>query len=120
MELRLDGKVAVVCGSTQGIGRAAAEELARQGASIVLVARNEESLRAVASSLASSSHQKHGFIVADFADRQGLSAALEGGKDLLGQASILVANFGGPPGGLLHEARPEDLMSAFGLHVIAS
>lgn len=120
MELRLDGKVAVVCGGTQGIGRAAAEELARQGASIVLVARNEESLRSVASSLSTSSHQKHAYIVADFSDSQGLSSALQRGADLLARTSILVANFGGPPGGPLHEARPGDLQAAFGLHVIAS
>ena len=48
----LSGKRAVVCGSTQGIGRACAEELAGRGADVVLVARNEASLREVAASLA--------------------------------------------------------------------
>ena len=44
MDLSLKNKVAVVCGSTQGIGKASAVELARLGASVVLVARNEEKL----------------------------------------------------------------------------
>ena len=44
MNLNLENKVAVVCGSTQGIGKAAAIEMASMGASLVLIARNEEKL----------------------------------------------------------------------------
>ena len=47
MKIDLTGKRAVVCGSSQGIGRAAAIQLASCGASVVLIARNEESLRKV-------------------------------------------------------------------------
>ena len=48
MNLSLKGKRALVCGSTQGIGKAAAVELALLGAEITLVARNEEALVATA------------------------------------------------------------------------
>ena len=47
MKIDLTGKNAVVCGSSQGIGRAIAIEFAKCGANVVLVARNEESLRKV-------------------------------------------------------------------------
>ena len=66
MNLDLTGKRAIVCGSTQGIGKASAIELALLGASITLVARNEEKLKAVLTELQTSNDQKHDYIVADF------------------------------------------------------
>ena len=59
MDIQLKDKVAVVCGSTQGIGKSTALELARLGASVVLVARNEEKLRMTAAELDNSLGQKH-------------------------------------------------------------
>ena len=66
MNLSLEGKYAVVCGSTQGIGLAIAEELALLGASCTLLARNEEALKAAVHSLDNSLRQQHGYLVADF------------------------------------------------------
>ena len=63
MDIDLKGKQALVCGSTQGIGRAIAEELAELGASIVLVARNEGRLRQTLEGLLAGDHQ---YITADF------------------------------------------------------
>jgi len=59
MDLNFEGKTAVVCGSTQGIGKATALELARNGATVILVARNEEKLKAVKKELDASRNQKH-------------------------------------------------------------
>ena len=66
MNLDLKNKSAVVCGSTQGIGKASAIELALLGANIILVARDEEKLKATLKELDSSKGQKHTFICADF------------------------------------------------------
>ncbi|MEJ0031697.1 MAG: SDR family NAD(P)-dependent oxidoreductase [Bacteroidota bacterium] len=66
MDLKLDGKNAVVCGSTQGIGKAAAYELALLGADITLIARDEKKLKAVAKDLPTPLGQKHDYLVADF------------------------------------------------------
>ena len=62
MNLDLTGKRAVVCGSTQGIGKASAVELAGLGASVTLVARNEEKLKTVINELPRKPHQQHGFL----------------------------------------------------------
>ena len=66
MNLDLVGKNALVCGSSQGIGRAAAEELALLGANVTLFARNEQRLREVLSGLDQSKGQQHDYLCADF------------------------------------------------------
>ena len=68
MNLSLSGKRALVCGSTQGIGKAAAVELSKLGASITLIARNEEKLKETLRSLDTGPHQSHDYIVVDFND----------------------------------------------------
>ena len=72
MDLNLNGKTAIVCGSTQGIGKAAAIELARLGCNVVLVARDEVKLKAVVAELSSISSATHAFIIADFNEPQDL------------------------------------------------
>ena len=64
MELNLKNKSALVCGSTQGIGRATAMALASEGARVTLIARNEQKLKQVLSELPKTAH--HDYIVADF------------------------------------------------------
>ncbi|MEK7250060.1 MAG: SDR family NAD(P)-dependent oxidoreductase, partial [Bacteroidota bacterium] len=68
MNLNLQGKRALVCGSTQGLGKASAIELAKLGASVILVARNEQALQKTEFELDVSAGQRHGYIVADFSD----------------------------------------------------
>ena len=59
MDLNLKNKVAIVCGSTQGIGKATALELSQLGAELVLIARNEDKLKSVLSELNTDNGQKH-------------------------------------------------------------
>ena len=66
MNLSLNGKIAVVCGSTSGIGKATALILAQRGATIILVARNKNKLDQVRSELSTKYCQKHEIICADF------------------------------------------------------
>ncbi|MFH0982606.1 MAG: SDR family NAD(P)-dependent oxidoreductase, partial [Planctomycetota bacterium] len=66
----LSGRRALVCGSTQGIGRACAHELAHRGAAVTLVARNEAALRRVQSELSTAAGQIHHTVGADFGDPQ--------------------------------------------------
>lgn len=66
MNLDLTGKNAIVCGSTQGIGKAIALELANLGANVILIARNHEKLIAVKNELNTTKGQSHHFLAVDF------------------------------------------------------
>jgi 3-oxoacyl-[acyl-carrier protein] reductase len=113
----LSGKRAVVCGSTQGIGRACAEELAGRGAEVVLVARNETALEEVSSGLATPHGGGHSFVRVDFTDPEEVRRRVSEHLDRVGVAQILVNNTGGPPAAPLVEARPTDFLRAVTAHV---
>lgn len=117
MNLDLKGRNAIVCGSTQGIGNAAAKELALLGANVTLVARNEEKLKACVSELDNSLGQTHGYVSADFSNPMDLKAKIEGHLAELNEAHILVNNTGGPPGGAAIDADVDEFESAFTNHL---
>ena len=98
MKIDLTGKKAIVCGSTQGIGRASAVVLAELGANITLIARNEVELQKTAASLPSKG-QKHDYIVADFSQPEDLRRKVDAYISSNGPVHILVNNTGGPAGG---------------------
>ena len=114
----LEGKRALVCGSSQGIGRACARELAKAGATITLVARNEQPLTAAVADLSCESNQKHDYIVADFAEPDALEASVRAHIEATGPYQILVNNTGGPPSGPILDAEPEDFLTAIRNHVV--
>jgi len=119
MDLDLTGKRALICGSSQGIGRAAAIQLALLGASVTLVARNEEKLREVIDHIPADDTESHHYLVADFAHPEQLKAAIdEYLKDHT--IDILVNNTGGPPAGQAVDARAEEFTQAFSNHLICN
>ncbi len=120
MNLDLSGKTAFVCGSTQGIGKASAIELALLGANIVLVARNEESLKATIKDLNVAKGQSHYFICVDFQNPNQLKEKVENFITSFGAVHILVNNTGGPPGGKIASAKVEDFLQAFNNHLICN
>jgi 3-oxoacyl-[acyl-carrier protein] reductase len=120
MNLDLTGKTAVVCGSTQGLGYASAAELALLGASVVLVARNEEKLKERVLTLNSSQSQKHQYLVADFNDSNRVIAAINQFLDEGNNAHILVNNTGGPKGGTALNATVEEMLGAFNNHLLCN
>jgi 3-oxoacyl-[acyl-carrier protein] reductase len=119
MDLNLTNKTALVCGSSQGIGKAIAQAIAVQGANIILCARNEEALQAAKEDLDASKGQAHEILVADFSDPDGLKATVE--SFLQGrEVHILVNNTGGPPGGPITEASTDEFESAFRMHLLCN
>lgn len=119
MNLDLNGKRAVVCGSTQGIGRASAIELALLGASITLVARNEVALQATLKELPVLQNQQHHYRVADFNFPDQLKEVINSyARD--NDIHILVNNTGGPPAGLAIDASPEEFIKAFSSHLLCN
>ena len=117
MNLSLKNKNAVVCGSTQGIGLAIAKELAKLGATCILLARNEESLKKVVLSLEKPYGQRHKCFVVDFADTARVKNTIE--TIVKSNAiHILINNTGGPPAGQIIDAGETAFLQAFNLHLI--
>ncbi|HEV7645049.1 MAG TPA: SDR family oxidoreductase [Pyrinomonadaceae bacterium] len=121
MNINLAGKKAFVCGSTQGIGKAAAVEMAALGANVVLVARNEDTLKLVLDELDTSAGQKHSYIAADFSQPDDVKKSIE--KYLADDPApvhILVNNTGGPPAGKAIDADAEEFIRAFKSHLVCN
>jgi 3-oxoacyl-[acyl-carrier protein] reductase len=118
MKLDLKNKRAIVCGSTQGIGKAIAVELAALGASITLVARNEQRLKEATQELDQAQGQQHGYIVADFSNPDEVQRQIQTYVQEQEEVHILVNNTGGPPGGPIADAKPEEFLKAFNMHLI--
>ncbi len=117
MNISLNGYHAVICGSTQGIGLAIAQELALNGARCTLIARNEGRLKEVVAGLpAAGPSHLHDYAVADFADAASVKQAIDQVISK-GPVHILINNTGGPAPGLLTDASPEQLVTAFTQHL---
>jgi len=118
MDLNLAGKHALVCGASEGIGRAAAHELAQLGADVTVLSRRADALERVVADLPRGHGQRHGFIAADVSRHVELRAqvqALTAGKPV----QVLVNNTAGPPGGPLHAADADAIVDAFSRHLLA-
>ena len=119
MNLSLEGRYAIICGSTQGIGLAIAEELALLGANCTLVARNKEALEAVIPHLDIALRQQHNYLVADFNHpdelRKVINAHMKSNK-----VHILVNNTGGPPAGPVLDASEEAFVETFNQHLVCN
>lgn len=114
----LENKRAVVCGSSQGIGRAAALTLAAQGAAVTLVARDEAALSDVLASLTPG--PRHEIVVGDFSNPAELQLRVAAHLESTGPAHILVNNTGGPASGPILDARPNDFLAAMQMHLVCN
>lgn len=119
MNLSLKGKTALVCGSTQGIGKASAIELALLGASCVLLARDEKKLAEAVKDLDVSAGQKHHYIAADFQHPHQVKEKTEA-YTKANTIHILVNNTGGPDSGPIVKADIEEFRIAFNNHLICN
>lgn len=120
MNLNFQNKTVVVCGSTQGIGKAAAIEFSKNGASLVLIARNEEKLQKTIEELDKNKSQNHTYLVADFSQPNDLKSVLEKYVQNGGNCHVLVNNTGGPKGGLIIDATIEEFQNTFTQHLICN
>lgn len=117
MNLDLTGKTAVICGSSKGIGQAAAIELSKLNANIILLARSEEALKNTLKLL--TGEGKHSFYSVDFANTNNvvlIASEINNNHEV----NILVNNTGGPPAGPISNAKTEEFLSAFNNHLICN
>ncbi|WP_329740968.1 SDR family oxidoreductase [Dyella sp. A6] len=118
MKLDLSGHHALVCGASQGIGRASAIELAELGASVTLLARSAESLQALAAALPCRDGQRHAWHSVDMLDTARLGEVADA-IAAMAPVHILINNTGGPPGGPVHTATTSAFETAFRQHLLA-
>jgi 3-oxoacyl-[acyl-carrier protein] reductase len=119
MNLSLEGKKAIVCGSTQGIGLAIAEELALLGAQCTLIARNEEALKSAVNKLDTSLQQQHNYLLADFNQPDEVKKTIEA-YTAANTVHILINNTGGPAAGPITEATEDAFLNTFNQHLICN
>jgi 3-oxoacyl-[acyl-carrier protein] reductase len=117
MDISLEGKHALVCGSSQGIGRATAEALAGLGARVTLFARNADALDKVRANLPG---EGHSVLAADFTDAAAVRSTVDAHLAAAGAIHILVNNTGGPPGGPAHTADTDAFEAAFRQHLVVN
>ncbi len=118
--MELAKKQAIVCGSTQGIGFSTAKLMAERGATITLVARNEEKLKKALTELASSNGQIHDYLVADFSQPEDLKKVLDVYVKAGNNPHILVNNTGGPKGGPIINADISEFTDTFNQHLVCN
>jgi 3-oxoacyl-[acyl-carrier protein] reductase len=119
MQLSLEGKHALVGGSTQGIGLAIAQELSLLGATCTLISRNEESLQKAVQTLDTAKGQQHNYLVADYSHYKQVMEVVAGYVQTQ-NIHILINNSGGPAGGPITDATPEAFLDALQQHLICN
>jgi len=125
MEINLTGKTALVGGSSQGLGAASALSMAKQGATIILTARNEAQLKQVLESLPNGQDQQHHYIVADHSQPKQVSVLIENYLKTSNQnIDILINNAGvtkdSPPPGAISEMSSAQIIDTVNMHLIAA
>lgn len=107
MDLGLKGRVALVCASSRGLGRAAAEALAAEGVELILCARGEPDLMSTAASIETTGVRVVP-VVADLSVPDEIERVVTTGREALGPIEILVTNTGGPPAGPFESHSADD------------
>src|SRR6185295_3319671 len=107
MDLGLRDRVAIVAAGSRGLGRAVAEELAAEGASVVICARGRESLDAATSAMIRAGGRVHG-VVADVVEPGAIALVVSECARVFGPAELLVTNAGGPRSGRFETLSAED------------
>jgi len=123
MNLDLTGKNAFVGGSSKGIGKAVAFELARLGANVTLVGRDEPALmqNLIDLSFVGTSSQRHDYLNVDYSNAEKVKAAAERhAKKTSKTYHILINNTGGPAGGKIFDAKEDEFVKAFEAHLLCN
>ena len=120
MDLGLKNKVALVAAASRGLGRAVAEELAAEGASLVLCARDQRTLTETAAAIAESCNAHVLAIPADVTNAGNIKRVVDGGVERFGRIDILVTNAGGPPAGRFEQLTHEQWEEAIRLTLLSA
>ncbi len=103
MDLGLKGRVAIVAGSSQGLGRAIADALAAEGVDLVVNSRSAEKLEAVRAEIGEATGARVEAFACDLTDPAGPTALVSAAERAFGRVDVLVTNTGGPPAGMFED-----------------
>jgi len=120
MDLGLKNKVALVAAASRGLGKALAEELAAEGASLVLCARDSHTLDETAAAIAKSSNVPVLAVPADVTVKDDIKRVVDTGIERFGRIDILVTNAGGPPAGRFDQVTHEQWEAAIRLTLFSA
>jgi 3-oxoacyl-[acyl-carrier protein] reductase len=112
MDLGLTGRVAIVAAASKGLGRAVAEELAREGAHVAICARTKETLAATAAQIEKSTGRKVFHHALDVTDSTAVAGFVSAVEERFGRIDICVTNSGGPPSKSFRDTHPDEWRAA--------
>jgi NAD(P)-dependent dehydrogenase (short-subunit alcohol dehydrogenase family) len=115
VDLQLDGKTAIVTGASKGIGRQVAEDLAREGADVVITARTPEPLEKAAAQIAAATGRSIVPLAGDMSVDADVRRCVDAALARFGKIDILVTCAGSSPGGLLEDLTDEQWMASLSL-----
>lgn len=107
MDLGLRDKVALVAAASKGLGKAAAHELAAEGARVVMCARGKDALEAARDEIEGATGSEVVAVAADVSKPEDVKNVVARGMERFGRIDILVTNAGGPPSGKFETLSPE-------------
>ena len=113
MDLSIKGKNAIVCASSQGLGKSAAVDLAKEGVNLAICSRNKDKINLVKEEIEQTSDVKVVAIEADLSSEKDISALFQEAKKELKTIDILINNNGGPPPSTFDELTDEDWQKTF-------
>lgn len=119
MDLNLSGKTAIVAASSQGLGKAIAAQLVKEGANVVLASRSQDKLKAVHDELSAFNKGKVSYYQTDITNKEDIEALIKHTVDTFGTIDILVNNAGGPPAGTFEQLDDEAWQGAFELNQLS-
>jgi 3-oxoacyl-[acyl-carrier protein] reductase len=120
LDLGLQGRVAIVAAASKGLGRAVAEELAREGATVAICARNASELEKTAAHIEKSTGRDVFHQAVDVTNPTEVSAFIAAAAERFGHLDICVTNSGGPPSKLFVDTNPEDWRAAVDLLLMSA
>ncbi len=120
MDLGLKDRVALVCGASQGLGKAVAQGLAREGTRLAICSRNKANILRAAAEIAQSTGVEIVGISADLSRTEEAGRFFEEALGHFGRVDILVTNAGGPPSLPFDEISDNHWKSAFDLTLMSA
>jgi 3-oxoacyl-[acyl-carrier protein] reductase len=120
MDLGLKGRVALVGASSQGLGKACAMELARQGATVVICARHVEQLQAAAREIEGATGAEVLYLQVDLTQPEQIRHLADEVLRHYGRIDVLVTNNGGPPAGYFGDFDDDDFLGAHELTLMSA